>query len=121
MDTTKKPGFLANLSDADRRELAEFLESRIKDSFLSDPRIKSILTDYRSNPVNLALANVVAKTGTSEEEALLLAITLYDLAVDAAANGQRLVLLDKDYHFVKELVGLGLKKPEAVVHESVTG
>ena len=128
MDTTKTPAFLANFSEANWEELAEFLENRIKPSLMSsiqsklDPLIRELVSkSSRSEAVNLALANIMAKTGTSENDVLLLALTLYDLAVDAAEKGQRLVLLDRDYRFVREIVGLGLNKPETVLHESVAG
>ena len=68
-----------------------------------------------------ALTTVMAKTGASAEDALLLALTLYDIAIDATRQGQRLVLLDNEYRFVREVTGLTREVSESPSQEKVAG
>jgi hypothetical protein len=49
---------------------------------------------------------ITSKTGDTREDALLKALLLYEAALEAKRNGQRLVLVGSDYRFIREFVGL---------------
>jgi hypothetical protein len=52
-----------------------------------------------------AVEDLVQKTGDTNEDVLLKALALYDAAIKARQKGQRLVLVGRDYQFVREIVG----------------
>ena len=60
----------------------------------------------RYEAVAEAIDKLVAKTGDNREDLLLKALTLYEVAIDAAREGQRLAMLGQDYRFIREVVGL---------------
>ena len=122
MDATAKPAFLNTLSEVDRQELVRVLDPYIRDSVRSNALLNKLTTESsRSELVNETLAGITSKTGLSPDEVLVLALTLYDVAVDAVQRGERLVLLDSDYRYVREVTGLGLNEADAPVHETVAG
>ena len=122
MDATDKPAFFDTLSEIDQQQLARFIDGHIRDSLRSNALLSRLATESsRSELVIETLAGITSKTGLSPDEVLVLALTLYDVAVDAVQRGERLVLLDSDYRYVREVTGLGLNEADAPVHETVAG
>jgi hypothetical protein len=120
METTEESGFLSKLSPDDLKALKQFVDRHMEESFRTNALLQRHAVDsVRSELINETLASITAKTGTTPEDALVMALTLYDVAVDAASSGQRIVLVDKDYRFVREITGLLQAKSDA--HEKVAG
>ena len=67
------------------------------------------------------LAAVTSKTGNTPEDAISIALTLYDVAIDAAKQGQRLLLVDEDYRFIREVTGLTRNVSEQASTEMIAG
>jgi hypothetical protein len=53
------------------------------------------------------LLELEARSGEGAEEILRKAITLYEVATDATAKGNRLAILTPDDEIVREIIGLG--------------
>ena len=116
------PQFFNNLSDKDREEILDFIKRQIVEIIKEDQELRMISEKAaRSESVSAALRGVVEKTGEATEEALLNALTLYEVAIDAVKQGQRLALLSKDYRYIREIVGVGHPKLETADHESFAG
>jgi hypothetical protein len=122
METAGEPGFLSKLSPADLIALKQFIDQRMEESYRTNAVIQSLAAaSVRSELINERLAAITAKTGESPEDAMVMALTLYDVVIDAMRQDQRLVLLDKSYGFVREVTGLLRRSPEAPLHEKVAG
>ena len=120
METAKELGFLSKLSPADLMALAQYFDRHVEESIRSNALLQRLaVASVSSELVNETLATIAAKTGASPEDAMVMALTLYDVAVDAMRQGQRLVLVDNDYRFVREVTGLLQDKSDS--HEKVAG
>ncbi|HWE35875.1 MAG TPA: hypothetical protein VG406_04825 [Isosphaeraceae bacterium] len=122
MESAEDLGPLSKLTPGDLDALKKYMDRHIEEVLRARGLIHRLIQDNaRTEAVNEALDSVAAKTGTSPEDALLMALTFYDLAVDAVLQGQRLVVVDKDYHFLREVKGLIPKTPEPRSRETVAG
>jgi hypothetical protein len=122
METAGELGFLSKLSPADLVALKQFIDQRMEESFRTNAMIQSLAAaSVRSELINETLAGITEKTGESPEDTLVMALTLYEVAIDAMRQDQRLVLLDKSYGFVREVTGLLKRSPEAPLHDKVAG
>jgi hypothetical protein len=66
----------------------------------------------RIESIHETLASITAKTKMTPEEAMAMALTFYEVAVDAIRQDQRVVLVDKDYRYVREVTGLMRAEPD---------
>jgi hypothetical protein len=122
MENDAEPEVLFKLSQEERDKLYKFLNDYIRDYIQESGMLNRLaLESARTEGVNEALRAVTAKTGATPEDALATALTLYEVVIDAIKQDQRLVLVDKDYRFVREITGLMPKKPESSPHEKVAG
>jgi hypothetical protein len=65
--------------------------------------------------------DLALKTGDSSEDVLLKALALYEAAIEARKKGQRLVLVGRDYQFIREIVGFGKESQVSDQRELVAG
>jgi hypothetical protein len=65
-------------------------------------------TDAVANAVN----EITHRTSDSREELLLKALSLYETAIEAKQNDQRLVLVGPEYRFIREIIGFDQIKSE---------
>jgi hypothetical protein len=122
MEPAGELGFLSKLSPDDLQALFRHVDRHVRESLGLDGTLHRLAVEsVRSEHVSEALHAVTAKTGASPENAMVMALTLYEVAIDAMRQGQRLVLVDKDYRFVREVTGLLQETPEAPSHEKVAG
>jgi hypothetical protein len=122
METAEQLGFLSKLSPDDLIALKQFVDRHMEESFRTNALLQRLAgASVRSELINETLTAITEKTGAIPEEAMVLALTLYDVAVDATRQGQRLILVDKDYRFVREVTGLLQRTPESPSHERVAG
>jgi hypothetical protein len=120
MATAEELGFVSKLSPDDLSEIKQFVDRYMGESIRTNALLQKLgVASVSSELVNETLAAIVAKTGADPEDAVVMALTLYDVAVDAARQGQRLVLVDEDYRFVREVTGLLQDQPDP--HEKVAG
>ena len=119
MDATEAKEFVSKLSQADQNELARLIVQNIRNALRSEAFSRLAMQTNLSEVVLESLGAITAKTGASQDDALLMALTLYDVAIDALRQGLRLVLVDKDYRFVREVTGLVEETPENSLHEKV--
>lgn len=101
------------------------IQSKIKTEFM--PNIRKYIQDMSGNPefrkdiqemtgysdaVASEVEAITSETGDSKEDVLLKALLLYEEALEASQNGQRLVVVGPDYRYIKEIVGLRRGEPE---------
>ena len=120
METAEEFGFLSKLSPDYLKALKQFVDRYMEEAIRTSALLQRLaVPSVRSELIHETLTSITAKTGTTPEDAMVMALTLYDVAVDATRQGQRVVLVDKDYRFVREVTGLLQAKPDA--HEKVAG
>lgn len=116
MNDTGDTGLDPRLSPDDiKRYINEIIEINLRNKQLMIQEVA------RSEAVNEALRSITAKTGATPDEALIMALTLYEVVIDAVKQGRRLVLVDGDYRFVREITGLLRERPDPSTHEKVAG
>ena len=121
-ETQETSRFLDKLSAADRAELFNFIRSQIPLVLAQNPDFENRSRELvRSEGVSEALDRLVEKTGDNREDLLQMALTLYEVVIDAVNKGQRVALLGPDYQFVREIVGFNRPKSEANEPETVAG
>jgi hypothetical protein len=59
-----------------------------------------------SDAVRAKVEEIADESGDTQEDVLLKALRLYEVALEANRKGQRLVLVGPDYRFIREIVGL---------------
>lgn len=71
--------------------------------------------------VTQTLDQLVYRTGDSKEDILLKALSLYEEALRAFEQGERLAVLGKDYRFIREIVGFEHTDRKPAVTEFASG
>jgi hypothetical protein len=72
-----------------------------------------------SDAVMAMVDDLTSETGDTREDLLLKAVILFETALKATRKGQRLVLVEPDYRFIQEIVGIDRLKPEAATSENI--
>jgi hypothetical protein len=94
-----------------REDAKEIMKSLIVDS------IRESLG--HSDAVMTMVDDLTSETGDTREDVLLKALILFEAALKATQKGQRLVLVESDYRFIREIVGIDRLKPEAATSENI--
>jgi hypothetical protein len=87
--------------------------------------VKSLIVDSiretlgQSDAVMAMVDDLTSETGDTREDLLLKAMILFETALKATRKGQRLVLVESDYRFIQEIVGIDRLKPEAATSENI--
>jgi hypothetical protein len=78
---------------------------QVKEALIK-PCIESMLRSLgHSDAVFLAADELAKRTGDSEEDVLLKALSLYEAAIEGKEKGLRVILVGPDYKYIKEIVG----------------
>lgn len=75
----------------------------------------------QSDAVMAMVEDLTSETGDTREDLLLKALILYDAALKAKRKGQRLVLVEPDYRFIREIVGIDREDRAHTETEKVAG
>jgi hypothetical protein len=114
---------LQNLSPEDSKYVIQATVTKVldevKDALLNRAFERAMRSSGLSDAVVLAADELAKRTGDSEEDLLLKALSLYEAALEGKEKGQRLILVGPDYKFIKEIVGFEKTSPEPVERESV--
>jgi hypothetical protein len=118
-ETQKTPEFLKRFTPEERDEFLVFMRNQIRLMLEQNSDFEKRSRDLvRSEGVSEALDRLVEKTGDNRGDLLQMALTLYEIVIDAVNKGQRLALLGPDYRFIREIVGF--KPPKSEVNEPET-
>ena len=117
MEPAEELGFATKLTQDDlegfKRYVDRLVAERLVESFKANDLIRNMaLTSVKSTVEDRLLSSLALKTDTSPEDVMTLALTLYDLAIDATRANQRLILVDKEYRYVSEVIGLTNEQSE---------
>ena len=114
MESAEKP--------VDMTDFSRFVDQRIQEAFQKNPLWNKLIVEAaQTKSRDQLIAALAAKNGTTPDDTLWMAITLYDVAMEALEQGQRLILVDQDYGFVREVTGLVKEPTRAVAIEKVAG
>jgi hypothetical protein len=99
------------LDNLSREDAKEIVKSLIVDSIRE--------TLGHSDAVMTMVDDLTSETGDTREDLLLKAMILFETALKATRKGQRLVLVESDYRFIQEIVGIDRLKPEAATSGNI--
>ena len=127
MADDQEPGLdaiLKKLSPEDAKQLMRIVVETAMDAV--EARIPGLFGSVRdmlgyTDTVLAEVEDLTNKTGDTREDVLLKALILYEAAVDATQKGQRLVLVEPDYRFIREIVGIGRDDRVHTETEKVAG
>jgi hypothetical protein len=71
-----------------------------------------------SDTVMAKVDDLTNQTGETREDALLKALLLYERALRANRQGQRLVVVGPEYQFIQEIIGLGRDRRDLIAPET---
>jgi hypothetical protein len=122
MEHPETPEVLKKLTYSEVEQLLQFIDKHVETTIMRGGLLEKLAVEsVRSQQVNESLRVITAKTGTTPEKAMIMALALYEVAIDAISQDQRLVLVDKEYGFVREITGVLEKKPNLSSHDKVAG
>jgi hypothetical protein len=108
-------GIVKQIADMVMRQLKDEVVPRIVHESFDGIRQRLGLT----NAVLGAVEDLTVETGDTKEDVLFKALALYEAAVRARKKGQRLVLVERDYHFVREIIGFDQENQESLQKQAV--